>query len=64
MPRLKIGELRDIKKAIEKGFYWFDRKRFLSFLSPLAIHESDNFNKLRWLLETWGHPDRAVMQTQ
>ena len=57
MPRLKTGELRELKEAIDKNLYWFDRKRLFSFLATLSSHDVEQYSRLRWLLETKGHPD-------
>lgn len=57
MPRLKIRELQKLKDSLENGLYWFDRQRLFSFLAALSAHDVKHLDKLRWLLETWGHPE-------
>jgi len=56
IPRLKIEELRELQQAMDKGLYWFDRRRFFSFLAMLSHHDVEQLDRLRWLLETRGHP--------
>jgi hypothetical protein len=57
MPQLKSRELRELKETLDKGLYWFDRQRLFSFLSTLSVHDVKQLDKLRWLLETRGHPE-------
>jgi hypothetical protein len=57
MPRLKIRELRQLKKSLDKSLYWFDRSRLFSFLGSLSAHDVKQLDKLGWLMETRGHPD-------
>jgi hypothetical protein len=57
MPRLKTRELQGLKKALDNSLYWFDRQRLFSFLTTLSAHDVKQLDKLRWLLETFGHPE-------
>lgn len=57
MPRLKVREIGDLRKALDKCLYWFDRRRLFAFLTSLGEHDGACADRLKWLLETRGHPD-------
>ena len=57
MPRLKVRELRELQSTLDKCLYWFDRQRLFAFLASLSRHDAPLVERLKWLLETHGHPD-------
>lgn len=64
MPRLKVHELRKLHSTLDQCLYWFDRQRLFAFLVSLGKHDAPLVERLKWLLETHGHPDERGTDTE